>query len=75
VPGGNTSKADDLDFAAFMDGGKFIGAKGFGGSGGAELRYVKSSGVLSVDLDGDGQADFSLTLLNKTGLTAADFIL
>jgi Ca2+-binding RTX toxin-like protein len=70
-----TSEADDLDFSAFMDGGKFIGAKGFGGSGGAELRYVKSSGVLSVDLDGDGQADFSLTLLNKTGLTAADFIL
>ncbi|GHC45088.1 calcium-binding protein [Neogemmobacter tilapiae] len=69
------SKVDDLDFSAFMDGGKFIGAKGFSGKGGAEVRYVKAAGVLSVDLQGDGQADFSLTLMNKVGLTAADFIL
>jgi Ca2+-binding RTX toxin-like protein len=70
-----TSKSDDLDFSAFMDGGKFIGAKAFSGKGAAELRYVKATGLLSVDLDGNGTTDFSLTLLNKIGLTAQDFIL
>lgn len=42
-----------------------------------ELRYQVAGGnaIVSGDVDGDGKADFSFTLLHVTSLTAADFLL
>jgi Ca2+-binding RTX toxin-like protein len=64
---------DDIDLRAFMKGGEFIGGQAFGGEG-DQVRYVKASGLLQGDVNGDGKADWSLTIVNKAALSAADFI-
>lgn len=54
----------------------FIGAASFDGRHG--LLRIAVSGAHSVvygDLNGDKTADFAITVLNTTGLTAADFVL
>ncbi|THD82248.1 hypothetical protein E7811_14340 [Aliigemmobacter aestuarii] len=65
---------DDIDLSAFMRGASFIGANRFSGDA-AELRYDRGAGRLSGDADGDGRADWSLTLANKPLLTVEDFVL
>lgn len=68
------SGADKLDVHAFMAGGHFIGSASFVAGEGATLRYVRSTGTLSGDVDGDGKLDFAITLDNHTALLATDFI-
>ena len=50
----------------------FIGSSAFSGTSG-ELRYA--GGDLSGDYNGDGKADFHITISNLHALTAQDFIL
>ncbi|GHC45098.1 calcium-binding protein [Neogemmobacter tilapiae] len=64
--------ADRIELA-FMAGGRFLGDEDFTGKAG-ELRYVQSSGRLSGDVDGDGQADWVLIISNRSALTLDDFI-
>lgn len=55
----------------------FLGADAFTGAG-AELRSVATVAGLTVvsgDLDGDAQADFTLLLTGTHGLSAADILL
>ena len=59
-----SSSASDQSFT-------FIGAGAFTGAG--QLNYV--NGVISCDVDGDGRADFQITLANKAVLGAGDFVL
>ena len=65
----NTGGGED-DAFTFLDQGAFSGA-------GGELRWKAVNGGIMVlaDLDGDLATDFSLTLLNATGVVASDFIL
>ncbi|RXF74336.1 M10 family metallopeptidase C-terminal domain-containing protein [Hansschlegelia zhihuaiae] len=53
-----------------------IGADRFGGTAG-ELRYQfrNDATIVTGDVDGDGRADFRLTLLSEIELSAKDFIL
>jgi Ca2+-binding RTX toxin-like protein len=51
---------------------RFIGAAAFGHHAG-QIRYVKATGVVSVDLDGNGVADFGLVIDNDATLAAHDF--
>ena len=55
---------------------KFLGQGDFTGKAG-ELRYEIADGKTTVfsDIDGDGDADFSLLLNGKINLKATDFIL
>ena len=61
----NASSAGDQAFT-------FIGASAFGAHAG-ELNY--SNGVLSGDVNGDGRADFQITLANQAALSAVNFVL
>lgn len=67
---------DTMDFEyVYRDTGVFIGAKNFAVSATfGQIRYDHGTGILSGDSNGDGHADWSLTLVNKPVLTAADFI-
>lgn len=53
----------------------FIGTAAFSAAG--QLRYVVAGGTATVygDVDGDGGADFGITLAGVTSLVAADFVL
>jgi Ca2+-binding RTX toxin-like protein len=55
---------------------KFIGAAAFSGAAG-QLRYEAGANGVTVqgDTDGDGVADFSLSVLGVSKLAASDFIL
>lgn len=55
---------------------KFIGKQGFHKKAG-ELRYEKVKGALSVsgDVNGDGKADFGLTIKGIASLSKGDFLL
>jgi RTX calcium-binding nonapeptide repeat (4 copies) len=66
-------KLDDINLHGFMKGGDFIGARAFTGHD-DEVRYVKAHGLLQGDVNGDGKADWSLTITNKVALTETDFI-
>lgn len=61
---------DQIDLS-FMLGGSFLGAGAFTGAG-KEVRYVASTGIITVDLDGDKRADFRL-VLESGEITGADF--
>lgn len=67
---------DTLDFSDMVEGRlKYLGDDGFHGNGKAELRMVlgpKGRAMLQADVDGDGKADFTLTLLAQRGLLSAD---
>ncbi|MDB5471288.1 MAG: hypothetical protein JWR84_2848 [Caulobacter sp.] len=65
----NSGLAGDQAFA-------FIGLSAFSNVAG-QLRYTVAGAdlMLEADVDGDGTADFSLSMLNTTSLTAADFLL
>ncbi len=65
----NLSVAGDQAFA-------FIGTDAFSGSGG-ELRYTaaRSSALVEIDLDGDGVADFQLSVRGTDTLTEDHFLL
>jgi serralysin len=54
----------------------FLGSETFSGQAG-ELRYSVADGncLVTVDLNGDSSADFSITLLGVTTLVAGDFVL
>ena len=66
-----TPGTDHIDFQA-LGLSSFIGAEGFHGTAG-EIRY--EGGVLRVDQDGDGAADFAILLSTAPAVTSADFIL
>jgi Ca2+-binding RTX toxin-like protein len=63
---------DKLDVSAFMHGGHFIGNLTFSPGQGPQINYT--SGLLSADVDGNGSADFQLTLQGAPVLTAADIL-
>ena len=67
------SGADHLDLHAFMAGGSFIGSAAFVAGAGAQVRYDASTGILSGDVNGDGTADFAITMANHVVLAAVDF--
>lgn len=52
----------------------FIGKDAFGNVAG-ELRYVRKTGLLEADVDGDGITDFAIVLENNAKLTLTDLIL
>jgi Ca2+-binding RTX toxin-like protein len=64
---------DDIILRAFMKGGDFIGGARFTGQD-DQVRYVKATGLLQGDIDGDGTADWALVMANKAVLTDADFV-
>lgn len=66
-------RVDRLNFSSFMDGGRFIGGAAFSGRA-DQVRYVRSSGMLYGDVNGDRIADWHLRLQNKPLLDAFDFI-
>jgi Ca2+-binding RTX toxin-like protein len=63
---------DRIDLSAFMAGGSFIGSGPFTGAN--QVRYATATGLLRGDVDGDGTADWALTLISLPSLTAGDFI-
>jgi Ca2+-binding RTX toxin-like protein len=62
--------SDDIELS-FMAGGRFIGGAAFSGVD-DQVRYVRSTGILSGDVNGDRVADWELVIVNKAILTAAD---
>lgn len=64
---------DHIDLHAFMAGGAFIGAAAFSVGGGAQVSYDMASGLLTGDINGDGVADFAITLANHAAVVATDF--
>jgi Ca2+-binding RTX toxin-like protein len=67
------SGVDDIVVSSFMSGGQFIGGAAFTGAD-DDVRYVKATGILSGDLDGDKIADWEISLINKPTLVAGDII-
>lgn len=65
---------DHLDFHAFMAGGHFVGSAAFTAGAGAQVSYDKTTGILTGDVNGDGTADFSITLSNHATVLATDII-
>ncbi|GHC59793.1 calcium-binding protein [Neogemmobacter tilapiae] len=64
---------DDINLRGFMKGGEFIGGRAFTKDD-DQVRYVKATGLLQGDVNGDGKADWSLVIANKAALSAEDFI-
>ena len=67
-----TTRQDKIDLSA-LGTLTFIGGQAFSLTAG-EVRYVKSTGLVTGDLDGDGLANFSLQLQAGKALAAGDFI-
>lgn len=67
---------DAIAGSAKNDAFNFIGTDAFSRHAG-ELRYSVSDGhaVVSGDMNGDGVADFTISLLNVSNLAATDFVL
>lgn len=65
-----TAGSDDIQLD-FMAGGRFIGFAAFSGAE-DEVRYIRSTGILSGDVNGDRVADWELLIVNKVALTTAD---
>ena len=74
VIGDFKSLDDHLDLHSFMGGGHFVGSAAFTVGGGPQVSYDAATGVLSGDVNGDGTADFTITMANHVNLVAADFI-
>lgn len=67
-------RVDDIDLRTVMATGSFIGNAAFENVAG-QIRYIKSIGLLQGDVNGDGTADFEISIANRAVLTVADFIL
>ncbi len=66
---------DLLDVSRFAAQSDFIGGRGFHATPGvSEIHYDRTTGQLSGDTNGDGVADWTLTLTNRPALSATDFI-
>jgi Ca2+-binding RTX toxin-like protein len=67
--------AIDAIAGGFNDAFRFIGTAGFQHAG--DLRYIRGFGqtVIQGDINGDGRADFEITLTGSFILTGDDFIL
>jgi Ca2+-binding RTX toxin-like protein len=71
-----TQGEDRFDFSrAFADGFVFIGSEAFSGAGAGEVRAVSGARTTNVygDVDGDGVADFQITMAGVYDLQDADF--
>ncbi|MEO6299512.1 MAG: M10 family metallopeptidase C-terminal domain-containing protein [Paracoccaceae bacterium] len=68
------SHDDHLDLHSFMGGGHFVGSAAFTADGGSQVSYNAATGILTGDVNGDGKADFTITMANHVHLVAADFI-
>jgi serralysin len=60
---------DDFEMI-FMN--AFIGNAAFTAAG--QVRYVQATGLLTGSTDGDASAEWTLLLVNKPVITAADFV-
>lgn len=69
-----TSGVDKIDLSALNADLSFIGTSAFGGVAG-QVRFATPLGIVSVDLDGDGTADFSVLLRGVGSLSGQDFLL
>ncbi len=69
---GFATNDDLIKFDASLETGSatYLGAAAFTAGGNTELRFDNLTAALQVDFDGDGTADFVVTL---AGVTAADF--
>lgn len=67
-----THLSDHIVLTAFMAGGSFIDDAAFSAPG--QVRYDGATGIVSADVNGDGNADWQAILHNKPVLSAADFI-
>ena len=67
--------ADTIDLHAIRAGQIFIGNAGFANSGTGQVRYSAATGLLQGDADGNGVADYALSLGAGTVLVAGDLIL
>lgn len=67
---------DKLDLSAIVKGISVVGTKAFSSDGGAELRYAYSGNntIAHLDTNGDGTADFELTLIGKIALQLSDLV-
>ena len=74
VIGDFKSGEDKINLHAFMAGGHFIGTTVLSAGDGMAVSYNQATGVLSGDLNGDGAADFQITLANHAAILATDFI-
>lgn len=74
VIGDFKSGDDHIDVHSFMAGGHFIGSAAFAATGSAQVNYNATTGVLQGDVNGDGVADFAITLANHAAVAATDFI-
>jgi serralysin len=73
----HSSERDRIDLGAVYSGTfAFLGSGSFTGHAG-ELRYQTSgsNSIVSGDIDGDGLADFEISLLGVQSLQVADFVL
>lgn len=73
VIGDFKSGQDKIDLHAFMAGGHFIGSAALTAGEGMAVSYNHTTGVISGDLNGDGVADFQITLANHAAILASDF--
>jgi Ca2+-binding RTX toxin-like protein len=64
---------DRIDLSALSP-TAFIGKDAFSLTAG-EVRYVKGTGILSGDVNGDGAADWEVLILNRPAVAATDLIL
>ena len=75
----SSAAGDKIDLSNVVAGEfSFLGTDAFTASGAAELRYDDAGdGTKTVfgDVDGDGNADFQLVVINYDGISAADFFL
>lgn len=66
---------DRIDLSAFASGASFIGDAAFSGANQLRLTLSRSVWLLEYDADGDGQADFALSLRASGGVSADDLVL
>lgn len=66
---------DQIDLSAFASGASFIGDAAFSGANQLRLTFSRSVWVLEYDADGDGLADFALSLRARDGISVDDLVL
>ena len=63
---------DQIDLGAFLGGGSYIGVAIFSKTAG-EIRLNLTAHILQGDVNGDGMADFEISLFGVTVLSISDF--